>query len=94
MKKASFFLDRSKGGHSRAKRNPPWLMPEGPEGPEGPSCTSVQLVLAEASKASLFASTSLLHVQGHSPMDATSSSSFQGTLDGVGFLCKGLWISG
>lgn len=73
------------------KGQSPWPMPEGPE---GPSCTSVQLVLAEASKASLFASTSLLHVQGHSPVGVTSSSSFQGTLDGVGFLCKGLWISG
>lgn len=38
------------------------------EGPEGPSCTSVQLVLTEASKASLFASVPLLHVQGHSPV--------------------------
>lgn len=64
------------------------------EGLEGPSCISVQLVLAEASKASLFASASLRHVQGHSPMDATSSNFFQGTLDEVGFLCKGLWISG
>jgi hypothetical protein len=62
-------------------------------GPEGPSCTSVQLVLAEASKASLFASASLLRGQGHSPMPLPQAL-FQGRLDGVGFLCKGRWISG
>lgn len=46
------------------------------EGPEGPSCTSVELVLAEASKASLLASMSLHAACTRTLSSATSSTSF------------------